>query len=315
MSGVRIASQLDARFNALLAEQLPGVDVLAVPRGVPQALPEDVLALLAAPHADWRNTPEPPAGWPYGLGFVQLASSGVDAFPDWLLATLPVASARGVTADSLAEFALAAMFAAAKQLPEVWIDDSRHWQQRPLASLAGSTLGLYGFGSIAQSLARKALALGIEVIALRRSQTPFEVPGVQGVASLEALFARADHLVLAAPACAETRHVVNQQTLAAAKPGLHLINLARGTLVDQQALLQALDSGRLALASLDVTEPEPLPPGHPLYRHPKVRLSPHTSANTPQVYRNLAALLARNLEHLRSARPLENLLKAHGGTS
>jgi phosphoglycerate dehydrogenase-like enzyme len=74
-----------------------------------------------------------------------------------------------VTADSLAEFALAAMFAAAKQLPEVWIDDGRHWQQRPLASLAGSTLGLYGFGSIAQSLAGKALALGMEVIALRRS--------------------------------------------------------------------------------------------------------------------------------------------------
>jgi hypothetical protein len=120
-------------------------------------------------------------------------------------------------------------------------------------------------------------------------------------------------VVLAAPASAETRHVVNRQTLAAAKPGLHLINLARGTLVDQQALLQALDSGRLALASLDVTEPEPLPPGHPLYRHPKVRLSPtprrtrrRCTATSPRCWR--ATL------NISGARPLENLLQAHGGT-
>lgn len=313
MTAARIASQLDAGFNALLRERLPGVEVLDLPRGLPQALPAGVQALLAAPHPALRDAAEPPPGWPFGLGFVQLVSSGLDFFPRWLLDGPPVASARGATASSIAEFALAAIFAAAKQLPELWIDNAGAWQQRPLASLAGSTLGLYGFGSIARELARKARALEMQVLALRRSAQPFSMDGVQRAADIHELFARADHLVLAAPATAETHQVVNRETLASARPGLHLINVARGSLVDQAALLQALDEGRLALASLDVTEPEPLPAGHPFYSHPRVRLSPHTSANTPQVYRNLAALLARNLERFQSGQPLENLVQAGRG--
>lgn len=313
MTAARIASQLDAGFNALLRERLPGVEVLDLPRGLPQALPAGVQALLAAPHPALRDAAEPPPGWPFGLGFVQLVSSGLDFFPRWLLDGPPVASARGATASSIAEFALAAIFAAAKQLPELWIDNAGAWQQRPLASLAGSTLGLYGFGSIARELARKARALDMQVLALRRSAQPFGMDGVQRAADIHELFARADHLVLAAPATAETQQVVNRETLASARPGLHLINVARGSLVDQAALLQALDEGRLALASLDVTEPEPLPAGHPFYSHPRVRLSPHTSANTPQVYRNLAALLARNLERFQSGQPLENLVQAGRG--
>ncbi|MGA6106200.1 D-isomer specific 2-hydroxyacid dehydrogenase family protein [Pseudomonas solani] len=313
MTAARIASQLDAGFNALLRERLPGVEVLDLPRGLPQALPAGVQALLAAPHPALRDAAEPPPGWPFGLGFVQLVSSGLDFFPRWLLDGPPVASARGATASSIAEFALAAIFAAAKQLPELWIDNAGAWQQRPLASLAGSTLGLYGFGSIARELARKARALDMQVLALRRSAQPFSMDGVQRAADIHELFARADHLVLAAPATAETHQVVNRETLASARPGLHLINVARGSLVDQAALLQALDEGRLALASLDVTEPEPLPAGHPFYSHPRVRLSPHTSANTPQVYRNLAALLARNLERFQSGQPLENLVQAGRG--
>ncbi|MGA4635904.1 D-isomer specific 2-hydroxyacid dehydrogenase family protein [Pseudomonas solani] len=313
MTAARIASQLDAGFNALLRERLPGVEVLDLPRGLPQALPAGVQALLAAPHPALRDASEPPPGWPFGLGFVQLVSSGLDFFPRWLLDGPPVASARGATASSIAEFALAAIFAAAKQLPELWIDNAGAWQQRPLASLAGSTLGLYGFGSIARELARKARALDMQVLALRRSAQPFGMDGVQRAADIHELFARADHLVLAAPATAETHQVVNRETLASARPGLHLINVARGSLVDQAALLQALDEGRLALASLDVTEPEPLPAGHPFYSHPRVRLSPHTSANTPQVYRNLAALLARNLERFQSGQPLENLVQAGRG--
>ncbi|BCD88776.1 dihydrofolate reductase [Pseudomonas solani] len=313
MTAARIASQLDAGFNALLRERLPGVEVLDLPRGLPRALPAGVQALLAAPHPALRDAAEPPPGWPFGLGFVQLVSSGLDFFPRWLLDGPPVASARGATASSIAEFALAAIFAAAKQLPELWIDHAGAWQQRPLASLAGSTLGLYGFGSIARELARKARALDMQVLALRRSAQPFGMDGVQRAADIHELFARADHLVLAAPATAETQQVVNRETLASARPGLHLINVARGSLVDQAALLQALDEGRLALASLDVTEPEPLPAGHPFYSHPRVRLSPHTSANTPQVYRNLAALLARNLERFQSGQPLENLVQAGRG--
>nr|WP_246889686.1 D-isomer specific 2-hydroxyacid dehydrogenase family protein [Pseudomonas protegens] len=296
-----------------MRQWLPGVEVLSLPRGLPCGLPADIEVLLAAPHADFRNAPVPPAGWPFGLRFVQLVTSGLDYFPRWLFQDLPVASARGSTAESIAEFALAAIFAAAKQLPQVWIERAEHWQQRPLASVAGSTLGLFGFGSIARELAPKAQALGMQVLALRRSAQPFEVPGVEAVADLQELFARADHLLLAVPLTEQTRGIIDADVLAAAKPGLHLINIARGALIDQPALLQALDTGRIALASLDVADPEPLPEGHPFYRHPSIRLSPHTSANSPRVYLNIARLLGRNLQRWGDGLPLENPVEIQRG--
>lgn len=308
-----IASQLDEAFNQQLRQWLPGVDVLSLPRGLPQDLPADVEVLLAAPHADFRDAPEPPAGWPFGLRFVQLVTSGLDYFPRWLFQDLPVASARGSTAESIAEFALAAIFAAAKQLPKVWIERAEHWQQRPLASVAGSTLGLFGFGSIARELAPKAQALGMQVLALRRSAQPFEVPGVEPVADLHQLFAQADHLLLAVPLTEHTRRIIDADVLASARPGLHLINIARGALIDQPALLQALDTGHIALASLDVADPEPLPAGHPFYSHPRIRLSPHTSANSPRVYLNIARLLGRNLQHWGAGLPLENPVEIQRG--
>lgn len=309
----RIASQLDEGFNQQLRQSLPGVEVLSLPRGLPSDLPGDVQVLLAAPHTDFRDAPEPPAGWPFGLCFVQLVTSGLDYFPRWLFQGLPVASARGSTAESIAEFALAAIFAAAKQLPQVWIEHAEHWQQRPLASVAGSTLGLFGFGSIARELAPKAQALGMQVLALRRSAQPFEVPGVRPVADLHQLFARADHLLLAVPLTEHTRRIIDADVLAAAKPGLHLINIARGALIDQPALLQALDTGRIGLASLDVADPEPLPAGHAFYRHPRIRLSPHTSANSPRVYLNIARLLGRNLQRWGDGLPLENPVEIQRG--
>ncbi|WP_300238226.1 D-isomer specific 2-hydroxyacid dehydrogenase family protein [Pseudomonas sp.] len=309
----RIASQLDEGFNQQLRQSLPGVEVLSLPRGLPSDLPGDVQVLLAAPHTDFRDAPEPPAGWPFGLCFVQLVTSGLDYFPRWLFQGLPVASARGSTAESIAEFALAAIFAAAKQLPQVWIEHAEHWHQRPLASVAGSTLGLFGFGSIARELAPKAQALGMQVLALRRSAQPFEVPGVRPVADLHQLFARADHLLLAVPLTEHTRRIIDADALAAAKPGLHLINIARGALIDQPALLQALDTGRIGLASLDVADPEPLPAGHAFYRHPRIRLSPHTSANSPRVYLNIARLLGRNLQRWGDGLPLENPVEIQRG--
>jgi phosphoglycerate dehydrogenase-like enzyme len=113
---------------------------------------------------------------------------------------------------------------------------------------------------------------------------------------------------LAAPATAQTEGMVNRALLAHAKPGLHLINIARGSLVDDAALLEALDAGRLSLASLDVTHPEPLPAGHPFYGHPRIRLSPHTSVHTAQTRINLAAKFAENLQRFRAGAPLENVV-------
>ena len=102
---------------------------------------------------------------------------------------------------------------------------------------AASTLGILGFGAIGESLAQKALALGINVVALRQSQAPFSA-GVEAAKDIHDLFARADHLVVAAPLTEATRNLINRDVLGSAKPGLHLINIARGGLLDQEALLE-----------------------------------------------------------------------------
>ena len=315
MSQVIVASQLDEDFNEVIRERLakihPDAQVIDVPVGVPSDLPLQANILLLRPiNVRGYTAPDtPPPGWPYGAQWVHLVSSGIDFYPQWLFNGPPVTTSRGSAADNLAEFALAAIFAAAKHLPDIWVKDSQ-WNFTALRPLKGTTLGILGFGAIGASLAQKALALGIEVVALRQSQAPFEVDGVQAARDIHDLFARADHLVLAAPLTEATRHIVDRKVLASAKPGLHLINIARGGLLDQEALLEALDNGQIGLASLDVTEPEPLPDGHPLYTHPRVRLSPHTSAISTRSQHEIADTFLANLQRYIEGLALLNLANA-----
>ena len=124
-----------------------------------------------------------------------------------------------------------------------------------------------------------------------RRRPPLE--GVSLCPDLPTLLGRSDHLVVAAPATPATHHLLDDAAFAALKPGVHLVNVARGSLIDQDALLRALDDGRVAMASLDVVEPEPLPGGHPLYRHPSVRLSPHISWSSPRTVARTMSLLHR----------------------
>lgn len=318
MSQLVIASQLDEDFNDVIRQRLalthPGAQVLNVPAGVPSDLPAEVSVLLARPiNVRGYLAPDtPPPGWPYGLKWIHVVSSGIDFYPKWLFNGPPVSTSRGSAADNIAEFALAAIFAAAKHLPDIWVHDAQ-WNFTALTPLKGTTLGILGFGAIGRSLATKAHALGINVLALRQSQTPFEVEGVEAARDIHDLFARADHLVLAAPLTGATRHIVNSAVLASAKPGLHLINIARGGLLDHGALLEALDSGAIGLASLDVTEPEPLPDGHPLYAHPRVRLSPHTSAISSNSRNEIADSFLPNLERYLNGLAPENLANVQRG--
>jgi phosphoglycerate dehydrogenase-like enzyme len=310
MSRLLVASQLNEAFNASLAAHAPDVEIVPIPYGPPAILPPSAEVFVAAPFrkAGGSLPVRPPEGWPFDLRWVQLVSVGIDFYPDWLFGGPVVTSARGSSAVALAEFALAAILGAAKRLPHIWIDHPDRWAATPLALVEGTTLGLVGFGAIGEALAPRAQALGMTVIAVRRSDTPIPTPGVRRVESLGALFAESDHVVLAAPATAETERFIDAKVLSHAKPGLHLVNVARGALIDDEALLQALSFGRLSQASLDVTHPEPLPAGHPFYSHPQIRLSPHTSVHTPDTRRNLAARFAENLDRYRRGAPLTDVI-------
>lgn len=311
-AGLLIASQLGDALNQSLRDRLavqyPHIQVVDVPVGVPSDLPPQANVLLGRPiNVRGYVAPEaPPPGWPYGLRWIQLSSSGIDFYPAWLFGGVPVTTARGSASEPIAEFVLASIFAYNKRLPELYVGNAQ-WQHTALTPVAGQTLGVLGFGSIGEHLARKALALGLRVVALRQSDTPLGIPGVTLAAGVHELFAQSDHMVLAAPLTAATRHVVNAQVLASAKPGSHLINIARGGLVDHAALLHALDHGPLSFATLDVTEPEPLPDGHPLYLHPKVRITPHTSAISTGSGEAIIDVFLANLERHLAGQPLLNL--------
>lgn len=312
-------------LGAAVGERIAAVDprlVVINDREAPGwARAHEVDVLLTAPGHGWRQAPaQAPAGWPGTLRWVHTASVGVDFFPPWLLQVPQVSCARGVAAAPIADYVLSAMLAHNQpwadrrvQSPEAWRREFERAEAQPLRLLAGQHLGLLGFGAIGQAVARRALAFGMQVTALRRSAAPLGEPGVAQARSLPELLAQVDHLVLALPITAESRHVINAEALAHARPGLHLVNIARGALVDQQALLQALDSGRLGAATLDVTDPEPLPVGHPLYTHPGVRLTPHISWAAGEVQTATADKFIDQLQRYFKGEPLADLVDAQRG--
>lgn len=276
-------------LNQLGQGQLPdmaGVQVIDDDQTPAWLRSQDAEVLLTGPRNGWKTAPQQaPEGWPGRLRWVHLASAGIDFFPSWLFDVAQVSCSRGVAADPIAEYVLSAMLEQVKQLHGrqvrhgrmIWSREFDRAVARPLGTLKGQTLGLLGYGAIGQAIARRALAFDMRILALRRSGQRIDAEGVTSVASLRELLANSDHLVLALPLTAETRHLIDAEALSHAKPGLHLINIARGALLDHDALRAALDRGALAAATLDVTEPEPPPQGHWLYQHPRVRLTPHIS--------------------------------------
>jgi phosphoglycerate dehydrogenase-like enzyme len=314
MSRIIVASQLQEAFNTTIAEHAADVEIVQAPPGCPPTLPGGAEVFIAAPFrkAGGALPTRPPKGWPFDLRWIQLVSVGTDFYPNWLFEGPVVTSARGSSAVALAEFCLAAILSATKRMPDIWNHRAADWAPTPLGLVDGTTLGIVGFGAVGEALAPRAQALGMKVIASRRSDAPLGVDGVERV-STDEVFVRADHIVLAAPATPDTAGLVNHRRLALAKRGVHLINIARGALIDDAALLRALDSGVVSLATLDVTHPEPLPEGHRFYGHPQVRLSPHTSVFTPDTRQKLATQFADNLERFRRGDPLLNVVDPQRG--
>lgn len=308
MAKTLVATQMPDPYHAIFVQQAKDADFIRLPIGPPY-VPAGVEILLSVPFSDpgGRMPSMPPAGWPFDLRWMQLPSVGVDLYPPWFLTGVRVTAGRGHSAVALAEYALAAIFSAAKAIPDIWIERPDQWRRIPIGSIAGSTLGIVGFGGVGQALAPRALAVGMEVLALRRSGRPMAA-GVEKTGSIETLFARSDHVVLALPSTRETRHIVNARVLAAAKPGLHLVNVARGALIDEVALVEALDGGGLSRASIDVCDAEPAPHDHPFYRHPRIKLSPHIGTNTADNIVGLAQGFAANLSRFRSGEPLLDLV-------
>jgi phosphoglycerate dehydrogenase-like enzyme len=268
----------------------------------------DVLATLASDVEGIERAMAPSVRWVHVLG------AGVDGFPLDAVGDRVVTCSRGASAPAISEFVLAVMLAFEKQLPSTWITEPpEHWNLAGLGGFRGKTVGIIGLGAIGTEVARRALAFDTRVIALRRTNKPADLAGVDVVTSLHDLLGQSDHIVVAAPATGATRHLLDADAFAAMKPGAHLVNIARGSLVDQDALIAALDHGTLAMASLDVVDPEPLPTGHPLFAHPKVRVSPHVSWSSPDTMTRTFDMFADNLRRYRAGEPLHGIVDTEAG--
>jgi len=317
-----VLNQLGDEACALIASAAGRtVQVIDAPQALPWTLAGEADVLFTAPRNGWSTAPaQSPPGWPGRLQWVHLASAGIDYFPAWLFEVPLVTCSRGVAATPIAEYVLAALLDQEKSWAALRVTSAAQWRQTfkqvsaaPLGLLQGRALGLVGYGAIGQAIARRAQAFGMQVAALRRSAAGLAGDGVRQAASLHELLAGSDHLVLALPLTPKTRHLINAETLAYARPGLHLVNIARGALIDQAALLQALDSGRIGRATLDVTDPEPLPDGHRLYSHSRVRLTPHISWSAGDVAALTAGRFVDNLTRYMAGQPLPDRVELSRG--
>jgi phosphoglycerate dehydrogenase-like enzyme len=303
---LRILVQLRKDLAERVADAVPDVESVVVPweGDLPPEADGEVLLTLpwASPNLGQVLT--------RGVRWVHTLGTGIDRFPLDLLGDRLLTCSRGASAIPIAEWVLAMMLAFEKRLPDAWIRAAPPggWSRMALGGLHGRTLGLVGLGGIGTAVARRALPFGMRVLACRRTATPAEVSGVEVIASLPALVASADHVVIAAPSTPATRHLFDRAIFAAMKPGAHLVNVARGALVDQDALRVALDEGRVAMASLDAVEPEPLPEGHWMYDHPRVRLSPHVSWHMPGAVDLLLDCFIDNLRRWRAGQPLTGMV-------
>jgi phosphoglycerate dehydrogenase-like enzyme len=244
-----------------------------------------------------------------GSGYEHIWGAGLDR--DGIVVT----NAVGVSAVPMAEFVLGRILQMWKRFPEIEDHARRHeWKPAFGRMLAGSTLGIIGLGAIGKALAERAGALGMRVVASRRSWQPGmtapHVDTLYGPKDLHALLAESDAVVLCAPSTAETRRMIDADALAAMKPGALFVNVGRGTMVDEPALIDALERGHLSAAVLDVTSEEPLPADNPLWDAPNVFVSAHCSATSEGYVERVLAVFLDNLTRYLAGEPLRNVVDA-----
>ncbi|ASR05316.1 D-isomer specific 2-hydroxyacid dehydrogenase family protein [Gordonia rubripertincta] len=253
----------------------------------------------------------PPAEFPElpdAVEWVALKTAGIEDFLNaGLLDDRRVwTNASGFYAENVAEHALALLLAGLRQINTAV---TRHWDKERIdtsvRSLHGSTVAIVGAGGIGASLGPRLKACGARVVAVNRSGR--EVPGADEVrrsAELDSVWSSVDHVVLAAPSTPETRHMINAESLAALPDHAWIVNVARGPLVDEEALYRALVGGEIAGAALDVTDPEPPAEDHPLWSLPNVIITPHVANPASGLTREMAPWLAENVRRFAAGEEL-----------
>ena len=254
------------------------------------------------------------------LKWIHSTAAGVAQlmYPELRDSGIVVTNPSGVFSPPMAEHTMGLLLALARNFPDsTRYQDRSHWGQQDiwdkpqhLTELSGQVLLIVGFGSIGRELAKRARAFDMRVWGINRSGRGdvTHAEKIIPVSQLEEALPHADYVVIAAPQTSETRHLIGAPQIAKMKPGARLINVGRGSLLDESALIHALESGAVGGAALDVTSVEPLPPDSPLWRAPNLLITPHTSALSDRLWHRETTLLMDLLERWFDGREMFNLV-------
>lgn len=284
-----------------------------------QSLLHDAQIFFGIPGDDAEQLATAVRGGSPQLRFVQATAAGAGeqvaaaGLTPEELDRVAVATASGVHGGPLGEFAVLGLLAFARDLPRIQADQAaRRWEHYPTRELSGRTVVILGVGAIGARVAELAKALGMHVIGINSTGHAPAAPVDEQFAAgqLLAVASRADALVVTVPATPATTGMVDAQVLAALPPGAIVVNVGRGKVIDEPALIEGLRSGHLAGAALDVTAREPLPGDSPLWDLPNVLLSPHTAALSPRENERIVDIFVDNLNRLFDGRALRNRITA-----
>ena len=251
--------------------------------------------------------------------WVHSRSAGLDRilFPELVQSPVPLTNGTGVFSQSLGEFALAAMLYFAKDFRRMLRNqEAGQWEEFDVEEIAGQTVGIVGYGDIGRAVASRARAMGMRVLALKRHAPSAPDPLIArfyGLDELNLLLAESDFVVVSTPLTPETHHMIGDAAFAALKPNAVIINIGRGPVIDQEAMVRALSQGKIKGAGLDVFEQEPIPPGDPIYKLPNVLISPHCADQTKDWLNQAMQFFLKQYDRFANNQPLENIVEKHLG--
>jgi phosphoglycerate dehydrogenase-like enzyme len=332
LSTLRFSDELLSRLRSVSSQLEVEQQTCRDAGGVAQVLADrpqtEVLYTYYVPDSVLELAPE--------LKWLQLHSAGADHVLDspLMAGDIALTTSSGIHATPIAEYVFASLLAHRWQVAR-WTRCQREgewppgrWNLYARPELRGSTLGILGYGSIGREVGRLARAFGMRVLALRRSASradqgyaPADTGDPEGIIperiyapnSLHEMLGECDYVVVALPLTRDTEHLIGEAELRAMRPNAYLVNIARGGIVDEAALVQALREKWIAGAGLDVFEEEPLPADSPLWDLENVLMSPHVAGFTPRYDERAATLFAENLARYLAGEPLMNLVDKERG--
>jgi phosphoglycerate dehydrogenase-like enzyme len=256
------------------------------------------------------------------LRWLHSVAAGADMlmFAEMVSSDVLLTGEKGLVGEHLADHAFALLLALTRQLRRAILEAPNSWQSRAamrkvMTELSGSVMGIVGLGGTGRAVAKRARAFGMTCIAadIEDVERPLEVSELWRMDRFHELLAASDVVTVCCPLTRNTRGLFDDRAFAAMKPGAFLVNVTRGAIIDEGALLRALSEGRIAGAGLDVTPVEPLPPESPLWTLPNVVITPHTAGASQMRARRNVARFIENLRRYRRGEPLEGLIDKQKG--